>query len=330
MANLLLVRNQLKEFYAKYEVFITPALRFLLALITYTVINKNIGYMEALDSPVPVIVISLVNSILPVNAIMVFAAGLTVLHLYKLSLVCAGVVLILFVLLFLMYFRFSPKDGLGVLLTPLACALNIPATVPLVSGLRGNILSSVSVACGAIVYYTIGYVKDNNASLAGADIESAVNQVRVLVNGIIGNRSMRVTVAAFMVTVIVVYLIRRLSINYSRIIALATGSIVNVIIFLAGDFIYDLQMNLIFLLLGAIVSFAIAYAIEFFFLAVDYTRTEYLQFEDDEYYYYVKAVPKLSVSAPEKTVKKISSAGRDTVDSRVRSFERTERRRTDS
>ena len=39
---------------------------------------------------------------------------------------------------------------------------------------------------------------------------------------------------------------------------------------------------------------------------VDYRRTEYVQFEDDEYYYYVKAVPKVGVSVPEKQVKHIT------------------------
>ena len=38
---------------------------------------------------------------------------------------------------------------------------------------------------------------------------------------------------------------------------------------------------------------------------VDYSRTEYVQFEDDEYYYYVKAVPKNTVTAPQKRVKTI-------------------------
>ena len=42
------------------------------------------------------------------------------------------------------------------------------------------------------------------------------------------------------------------------------------------------------------------------FFSVDYARCENLQYEDDEYYYYVKAVPKLSVATPEKTVKRIS------------------------
>lgn len=33
--------------------------------------------------------------------------------------------------------------------------------------------------------------------------------------------------------------------------------------------------------------------------SVDYARSERLQFEDDEYYYYVKAIPKVAVTTPE-------------------------------
>ena len=46
--------------------------------------------------------------------------------------------------------------------------------------------------------------------------------------------------------------------------------------------------------------------LELFFFSVDYSRSENLQYEDDEYYYYVKAVPKIVVSTPEKTVKRIN------------------------
>ena len=48
-----------------------------------------------------------------------------------------------------------------------------------------------------------------------------------------------------------------------------------------------------------------------FIFNVDYSRTEYVQFEDDEYYYYVKAVPKIAVAKPSKTVKKITSQKKD-------------------
>ncbi len=40
---------------------------------------------------------------------------------------------------------------------------------------------------------------------------------------------------------------------------------------------------------------------------VDYSRAEYLQYEDDEYYYYVKAIPKMRISRPERSVKTIEA-----------------------
>ena len=50
-------------------------------------------------------------------------------------------------------------------------------------------------------------------------------------------------------------------------------------------------------------------SIKFFVFNVDYTRTERVQFEDDEYYYYVKAVPKNTVSIADKQIKKIKGQG---------------------
>ena len=62
--------------------------------------------------------------------------------------------------------------------------------------------------------------------------------------------------------------------------------------------------------LGTLGSLLLALVVEFFVLSVDYSRTEYTQFEDDEYYYYVKAVPKMSIAVSNKKVKKINSRHR--------------------
>ena len=57
---------------------------------------------------------------------------------------------------------------------------------------------------------------------------------------------------------------------------------------------------------SACLGILVGLVLEFLFFSVDYSRTENIQFEDDEYYYYVKAVPKVGVSAPEKEVKRIT------------------------
>jgi hypothetical protein len=47
--------------------------------------------------------------------------------------------------------------------------------------------------------------------------------------------------------------------------------------------------------------------LELFFFSVDYAKSENLQYEDDEYYYYVKAVPKINVAGEDVKVKQINA-----------------------
>ena len=116
--------------------------------------------------------------------------------------------------------------------------------------------------------------------------------------------------AAFAVTITLVYLIRRLSMDYSWTIAIVAGALVNVMVLLVGDLMFDTNVAIGGVIGGTIVSALVALVIQFFAFHVDYSRTEKVQFEDDEYYYYVKAVPKVTVAAPERKVKKINQQKR--------------------
>ena len=75
---------------------------------------------------------------------------------------------------------------------------------------------------------------------------------------------------------------------------------------LVGYLVLGAPGKILFMIIGSIVSLLIGFVIQFIFMNLDYARTERVQFEDDEYYYYVKAVPKMAVSAPAKSVKKIN------------------------
>lgn len=65
----------------------------------------------------------------------------------------------------------------------------------------------------------------------------------------------------------------------------------------------------VWLIVGNVISVLIGLVLQFFFFNLDYTRTERVQFEDDEYYYYVKAVPKLYVTTSEKQIKSFGGKG---------------------
>ena len=111
MTNLLVFREQLRKFYSKYELYLTPIFKFLLALVTLVMINSSIGYMSELKKSVVVLVLALICSFLPMNFIVFAAAAVTLGHLYKFSMECALVALVVFLLLFILYFRFSSNDA---------------------------------------------------------------------------------------------------------------------------------------------------------------------------------------------------------------------------
>ena len=123
-------------------------------------------------------------------------------------------------------------------------------------------------------------------------------------------------IAAVVISILVVHLIRTRSVDHAWKIASGAGAAVGVIIASAGSIALKLDISFAVILLSAVLGIAVGLILEIFFFAVDYSRSENIQFEDDEYYYYVKAIPKVGVSAPEKQVKHITedAGGRNTED----------------
>lgn len=310
MTSLLVAKQYLKKIYGRYEVYLVPVLKFMLALISVLLINRSLGFMEKINNAAAVLVVALMCSFMPMNFIIVVAAAFVLLHVYALCLECTVVVLAAFLLMFLLYFRFSPKDTVVVLLTPICFWLHIPYVIPIALGLLCTPASVVSAACGTIAYYLLSYVGDNATTMVSMEVEETTAKFRFIIDGMLNNREMIVTVAAFAVTIILVYLIRRLSIDHSWTIAIVAGALINVMILLVGDLMFETNVSIGGVIVGTIVSAGIACVIQFFAFNVDYSRTEKVQFEDDEYYYYVKAVPKVTLAAPERTVKRINQQKR--------------------
>ncbi len=306
MTTLLVAKQYMKLFYSKYEIYITPFLKFLLAFTALRLINSRLGYMAAVNRLPIVLIVALMCSFMPTNFIVIMAALFILLHLYAFSLECTIVIGAAFLLMFLLYFRFSPKDTAVVVLTPVCFVLKIPYVIPISMGLIGTPASAVSVACGIIVYYMIHYVNVNVSLLRGMTEEETAAKFKIVIDGILNNKEMVVTIVAFAVTLILVYIIRRLSIDYAWTIAMAAGAFVNVMVILIGDLMFDTNVSILGTVIGTVVSLLLTGILQFFVFHVDYSRTEKVQFEDDEYYYYVKAVPKVTVTRPEKQVKQIA------------------------
>jgi len=307
MTVLLEMKERLKLIYSKGEPLILPIVKFLLAFLTLNTLNGRMGYMTQLDNVAVVLIAALTCSFLPVGALVFFAAVFSLIHMYALSLEVALVGLCVYLVMYLLFFRFSPKGSLVVVMTPLLCAFKIPYVVPVVTGLLCGPMSMVSVACGVVVYYWLEIVTGNASNIRTMGDDEFMAKVRMLIESIMTNKAMLVVAASFAITVLVVYLIRRMSVAYAWTIAMVAGAMIDVAALLVGDLLYDINISVTSALLGSLLAVLAAKVVEFFRFCVDYSRTEKVQFEDDEYYYYVKAIPKMAVPVPAKTVKKINA-----------------------
>ena len=304
MIGLLVFKEKLKQFYGKYNIYIVPVVKFLVGFLTFWLINANVGFMSKLKNPV---VMGLVASFIPYGVTAFLASVFILIHVAQVSLEIALVIFVFVLAVTVLYYGFRPGDGYLLLLTPLLFFLRIPYVVPLVVGLSGSLVSIVPVCSGVCIYYILMYLKQNAGTLTGSSMAEMADRFIQIVKNVFGNELMWVMVTAFAAAILVVFILKNLSVDYSWSIAIVAGVITQLAVIFIGDFNFNLPVSAGSMIFGIVASVVIALIYQFFVFAVDYTRTEYLQYEDDDYYYYVKAVPKLTVSAPDVKVQRIYS-----------------------
>lgn len=313
MTILLELKEKIKSFYEKRAVYVNAVLRFVFALITFLWILSLLGGRGRLASPVIRIVAAALCAFLPVNAILIIATGFILLGAMSVSMEFAAIFALVVMILFLLYFRLTPRYAYLVLLTPIAFVLKIPYAIPLVMGLLGAPITIIPVGIGVFLYQALSFVGQSSSSVAIGESLS----LSYLILGIFKNQTTILLLVAFAATIALVNLIRKLEVDHAWTIAIAVGALCDFLILLVGKIVLDVSYGIIALILGTIVSVLVAFLVKFFAFNVDYSRVERTQFEDEEYYYYVKAVPKVSIAEREKKVTYINSRTEDFGESAV-------------
>lgn len=310
-------RERLILFYKRQEYLLLPVLRFAVSLALLLLLRTHLGAHgpagAALGSTLLNVIIALVCSMLPPG----YAAGIIALvmvwDLYKLSLEATAICVALLLLCILLYFRFVPRDIMVLLVIPIAYALNVHYAVPVIAGLLFGPGTAVPIIFGLVFARYVVLVEEKLPSMGGTDAaltgERLISNFRSLVDGIMKDRELIVLVAALALTAVIVCFIRHLVMANAWIVAITVGSVLELAVLLLGDMKYETNIDLARVFIGIAVSFLLAQIFRFFAFNVDYLRIESTQFEDEDYYYYVKAVPKVMVPVPSMTVRNFSSPG---------------------
>lgn len=302
MTILLEYKEKIKKFYEGNGMYVNAAVRFVMALVVFFSINNMIGGSGKLGSAVVQLILSAVCAFLPMNFMLLLAALMILLFSLSLSLELTAFFGALFVIMFLLYFRFTPKYAFIVLLTPIAFALKIPYVIPLCLGLLATPVTIIPMSIGVFVYNALSFIKQNTGSISGSGESQKISYT---ITEILKNQTTFILIIAFAATLCLVYIVRRMALDHAWSIAITVGALCDFLVLLVGKLALNTSYGILGLVLGTVVSVGLAFFVKFFAFNVDYSRVEKVQFEDDEYYYYVKAVPKVTISGREKTVKRI-------------------------
>ena len=307
MLSLLIFKEKIRLIYGKYSMFILPIFKFALILVALILMNINIGYLDILKNPFFIFIIAVFCSVLPFSAISVILSIYLLSDMFSVSIDMFLLIGIYLLVIGILYYGFKPGNSYLIVVVPLLFTLKIPYVLPIVLGLGTGILTVIPLSAGIILYYLLLYVKNNIGTLTnGITSDLSVRYFQIL-NSILSNKIMYIMLLAFALSLVIVYLIHNLSINYSWEIAIVSGMVSLLLFIFMGEFIMNITLSIMELLFGLIISLVLAYVYKFFIFNIDYTRTEYTQFEDDEYYYYVKAVPKISIKFPDYKNEKINT-----------------------
>ena len=320
MATLLGFRDGIKNFCSKYDKFVSPLCKFILALVMFGSIEHLTGYNSTISSMVIVLAAAFVCAFLSESLTLAIGGVYACAQITSANLELGITFVVIFIIMYCVYIRFFPKASWLIMFMPFFYIINFPYIVPLLAGMIAGAAGMIPAAFGCVFYYFMKYTVDYVALSKTTASEDMIEGYKYIFQHLVQDKTLLLTIIVFAVVIVLTYIIYRMSFSYSWYVAIITGGVVEIVLFLVGTMSMEVEISLAGALIGSVLAILVAIVVQFFKTVVDYSSVENTQFEDDEYYYYVKAVPKvMSNVAKRAPVKKDSVASSKTQQSRTAS-----------
>lgn len=292
------IRTLFEKYYSEYGNYIDAAAKFVTALILFMQINGRIGGKSIFGNIFVELILALVCAILTPNVMIVLAFVAALLQFASVSIASLAVGGGVLLAVLLLYFAFASRQAWAMLLTILGLFFHVPCIVPISFGLMGSTMSAAGMAAGTVFYYTlltIGKLGGASVDLAMAKqstAEKILAELQTMIDTLLGEQEMILMLVVLLAVFAVVFLARRMAMKHAWKVAIAAGTVIYLVLMMAGYMMLHLEIGILWILIGTLISAAVAFLLEQLFFNLDYRKIENLQFEDNDYYYYVEAVPK--------------------------------------
>ncbi|MGN0242981.1 MAG: hypothetical protein ACI4CT_02840 [Lachnospiraceae bacterium] len=307
MIQILALRDRIKNFIQKNQKITYPVGRLLLYVFIYWS-YAQLFHFSSITKEYPVMIgVCVLLVWLPIRYFYFLMAGITSIQLITVSTQLGIAVAVFFCVVYALYLRYDEYFCYPVLLIPVAFLAKLWFAVPVIAGMTLGVLGVVPVLSGVLLCYMAQYVGDYTTVLQSGTLPESVQSVAYIGKHMLDDNMLWLTMIVFSLVIIVVAFLYRISIDYAWYIAVVTGSMVCLFAFLFGSYYFEMSDMLVYIIVQTVLALLCGSVAQFFLKSADYSRAETVEFSDDEYYYYVKAVPKVNVPVQDITRKKIST-----------------------
>ena len=304
------------RFCKRFEYIIIVLLKFILGLYIFGIIN-DIGHIRPeleifYNLFPPTMMFAIGFAALPAtlaNFLVILAVTVN----YSVFLEIAAIIFVFLISILLFYARMAPKESILIILTLVAYNFGILYIIPLIAGLYFSITAVIPVAIGIFIFYFIPYIQNivettefTEISVGGDITEIDIGGMpetfgdiyEALVTGLTEASEWIFTAFIFAMVIIMVYVISRLAIDYAKELAIGLGCAAIIFGHLMASAFGGVSVAMGQIILMTIISGVLVWLGRFFDPMLDYKRAEYVQFEDDDNYYYVRLIPKIQMISP--------------------------------
>lgn len=304
---LLMFRERAIQFYKMYEKIFIAMAKFITVIYMLIEINSTIGYAPILTRGYIIGVIACVGALLPIQYIMIVSMLIISIHLLSFNLLIGLGMSLICLCLYVFYIRLYPKESLIIVLTILAFKLNLHYAVPIIAGLFGGFQIVIAILIGILGVFSIHCIEPIvQVALKSEDsLRLCLDSLDIVVTQVFQNPTMLATMSILLVVFCIVFIVKRQMIDYAPYIGIVIGGAMNMLGFVIAILFLNVQVNVLLMVVMSILSVVLASIIQFMSKTLDYSRSETVQFEDEDNFYFVKVVPKIKAQADYTKIEKI-------------------------
>ncbi len=293
LTSLMAFRNTARVLFRKYQFIIELVFKFIISFEAYDRIVSGLNYNQTLGKGIMKLLFGLVGAVLPPIITILLCMFVAVYEVFSGSPVMAVFVLAMFMVLYCFAARFSGKFAYAIVAIPILVEFNLHYIVALLLGMTAGPLAVFPAAVGVVTYYIFGAVHNSMTLEKITSLDDVLALYVKFANDIFANKEMVFVAAIFAAVIIIMWTLRQIRFDYSFEITVVVGGILLIVGHAVAGKRVGMSVSMGQVVVGTILSMILVYIVQFFRIILNYSGTESVQFEDDDYYYYVRAVPKL-------------------------------------